>query len=131
MDASDTLRHARRLKQLRAGLIAAGPARIEPSRKDPTVAATVDEDEQALTEMLQILASNKNRKQSEEVSRIDRALRKLAEAPEAFGRCEECEEEIPPRRLELMPYATLCTDCQAARDPRRGDARRSLTDFKR
>jgi RNA polymerase-binding transcription factor DksA len=28
-----------------------------------------------------------------------------------------------------MPYATLCTECQSARDPRRGVSRKSLTDF--
>jgi DnaK suppressor protein len=122
-------RHRRRLEALRAQLLAAGPARIEPTRKDAVGVA--DEDEQALTEMLQILTSSKNRRQSEEIGRIDRALRQLADAPESYGRCEECEEEIAERRLLLMPYATLCTDCQAARDPRRGVGRRSLTDFER
>jgi len=81
------------------------------------------------TEMLQILASSQNRKQSEELGLIDRALRKLAEAPGDYGMCEECDEPIAPRRLELMPYATLCTECQSARDPQRGKTRKSLTDF--
>jgi DnaK suppressor protein len=68
---------------------------------------------------------------SQDVARIDRALRKLEEDPESYGLCEECEEEIPKKRLELLPYATLCTDCQAARDPRRGEGRRSLTDYRK
>ncbi len=131
MDAPHRERHLRRLQGLRAQIAAAGPARIEPTRKDQTSVGVADEDEQALAEMMQILASSQNRRQSEELGRIDRALRKLADAPETYGLCEECEEEIAPRRLELMPYATLCTDCQAARDPRRGESRKSLTDFKR
>jgi DnaK suppressor protein len=52
-------------------------------------------------------------------------------APDEFGICEECDEDIPIRRLELMPHATLCADCQANRDPARGGTRRSLTDFKK
>ena len=130
MDAPNRERFRRQLAGLRAHIAATGPAKIEPARKDAAAVGVADEDEQALTEMLQILASSKNRKQSEELARLDRALRRLAEAPETFGRCEECDEEIAARRLSLMPYATLCTDCQAERDPRRGATRRSLTDYR-
>lgn len=27
--------------------------------------------------------------------------------------CEDCEEEIGKKRLELAPYATKCVDCQS------------------
>jgi len=118
-----------RLERLREGIVAAGPQKIEPTRKDDATVGVPDEDEQALTEMLQILASTQNRKHSEELGLIDRALRKLTEAPDDYGLCEECDEEIAPRRLELMPYATLCTECQTAKDPRRGRTRKSLTDY--
>jgi DnaK suppressor protein len=119
-----------RLERLRENLLATGPAKFEPTRKDAAQVGVPDEDEQALTEMLQILASSQNRKQSEELGLIDRALRKLSESPGDYGLCEECDEEIAPRRLELMPYVTLCTECQAARDPRRGSSRKSLTDYR-
>ena len=40
-----------------------------------------------------------------------------------FGRCTECEEPIPEKRLELMPYVELCVECQQATDgPRAGRA---------
>jgi len=52
------------------------------------------------------------------------------ETTELFGLCVECEEPIAAKRLELMPYVELCVECQAARDGKRGLARRSLTDFK-
>jgi DnaK suppressor protein len=88
-----------------------------------------DEDAQALSEMLQVLASQRNRGQAELLGRIDRALRKLADVPEDYGLCEECEEEISPKRLALMPYAQRCAACQAKRDPARGGVRKKLTDF--
>jgi DnaK suppressor protein len=118
-----------RLVRLRASLVEKGDAKIEPTRKDASSVGVADEDEQALTEMLQILASSRNKQQSELVGLMDRALRKLADAPDEYGVCEECEEPIAPRRLELMPYATLCTECQAERDPKRGVRRRSAGDL--
>lgn len=129
MKATDRERFARRLRALREQIVDAGPAKIEPNRKDATSSGVADEDEQALSEMLQVLASSQNRKQSDALSRIDRALRKLAEEPETYGLCEECEEEIARKRLDLMPYVGLCTECQAAHDPKRGVTRRSLREF--
>lgn len=31
-----------------------------------------------------------------------------------YGKCERCGREIGARRLEALPYATLCIDCQEA-----------------
>jgi len=123
-------RHRKRLVELKAELLDAGPARIEPNRKDPTTVGVADEDEQALSEMLQTLSSQRNRQRSELLGQIERALRKLTDTPDEFGLCEECEEEILAKRLESLPYATLCTECQDKRDPRRGLGRRGLTDFR-
>ena len=122
-----TLRTA--LQQLRAQALKAGPARIEPNRTAEAQAGVVDEDAQALSEMLQTLSSQRNKGQAELISRIDRALRRLEQAPDEFGLCQECEEAIPFRRLELLPYAELCAGCQTNRDPKRGTGRRKITDY--
>src|SRR5512134_820560 len=128
MTPKQRLAHRKTLERLRAEVLQAGPARIEPNRKDPTTTGVADEDAQALSEMMQVLASKRNEGQAGLLRQIDRALGKLADAPDEFGLCEECEEEIAPRRLVLVPYATLCVTCQAKRDPRRGASRKSLTD---
>ena len=107
-----------------------GPSRIEPNRKDPTSVGVSDEDEQALSEMLQTLSSQRNRKRDELLGQIHRALRKVADRPDDFGLCEDCEETIPEKRLDLVPWAALCAECQSKRDPRRGVSRKSLTDYK-
>ena len=119
----------RNLLLLRSRLLATGPARIEPNRRDPASAGVADEDAQALSEMLQVLASQRNRGQAELLGRVDVALRKLADAPDQFGICEECEEDLDARRLTLMPYAALCPACQRRAEPRRGQGRRKLTDY--
>ncbi len=117
------------LMELRAQTLAEGPTRIEPNRKDVSAVGVADEDEQALSEMLQTLASQRNKKQAETLQQIDRALQRLKSDPDLVGLCEECEEAIGDKRLKLMPYATLCAECQAKRDPKRGGARRNLTDY--
>jgi DnaK suppressor protein len=118
------------LDRVRAELLRSGSARIEPNRSDPATTGVADEDAQALSEMLQVLASQRNRGQADLLARVDRALRKLAAAPEDFGLCEDCEEEIDARRLAVMPYATRCPACQAKAEPRLGGSRRKLTDYR-
>jgi DnaK suppressor protein len=121
--------HRATLQRLRAQVLRSGPARIEPNRRDPTTSGVTDEDEQALSEMMQVLASQRNRGQSDLLARIDRALLKLETTPEDYGLCEDCEEEIAPRRLALMPHAALCPECQAKREPKHPATRRRLTDY--
>ncbi|MFQ5827723.1 MAG: TraR/DksA family transcriptional regulator [Candidatus Methylomirabilia bacterium] len=46
------------------------------------------------------------------LTQIGLALRTLEEG--TYGRCEMCEEPIPPARLEALPFAIRCTRCQEA-----------------
>jgi DnaK suppressor protein len=124
---AEVARHRALLLSLRAQLTSAGPARIEPNRADPVTSGVADEDAQALSEMLQVLASKRNEGQA---AQLDRALRRLAEQGQDFGLCEECEEQIPARRLQLMPWATRCAGCQERREPKLGAPRRKLTDYR-
>ena len=130
MTPKQRLAHRKALERLRAEAQRAGPARIEPNRRDPTSTGVADEDAQARSEMLQVLASKRNEGQTALLRKIDRALAKLADAPDEFGICEECEEEIAPKRLAAVPYTTLCVACQARRDPKLGASRKKLTDFR-
>lgn len=35
-----------------------------------------------------------------------------------YGKCIQCGKDINPKRLEALPYATLCIDCQSANEAR-------------
>ena len=129
VNARERARYEKSLRQARERLLRSGPAKIEPNRTDPVATGVADEDAQALSEMLQVLASQRNKGQADLLARIDRALRKLGDDPDEYGLCEECEEPIAPKRLALMPYALLCTACQAAREPKRTPTRRKLNDL--
>lgn len=41
---------------------------------------------------------------------IDRALDRIRQ--ETYGLCLSCGKQIPEVRLEALPYAVLCVDCQ-------------------
>jgi RNA polymerase-binding transcription factor len=130
MTPKQRLAHRRTLERLRAEALRAGPATIEPNRRDPATTGVADEDAQALSEMMQVLASKRNEGRAALVRQLDRALAKLVDAPEDFGLCEECDEEIAPKRLLAVPWATLCVACQSKRDPKLGRSRKSLRDLR-
>ena len=43
---------------------------------------------------------------------VDRALGKMNHG--GYGTCERCGNEIPPERLEALPWAILCISCKQA-----------------
>jgi DnaK suppressor protein len=45
-----------------------------------------------------------------ELLAIERALSKMSTG--SFGVCEDCGEDIPSRRLMVLPEARLCANCQ-------------------
>ncbi len=47
---------------------------------------------------------------------IDRALERITRG--TYGNCVMCGKEIPEERLEAIPYAALCINCQSAEERR-------------
>ena len=43
---------------------------------------------------------------------LNQALRRLYQAPEKFGECEQCGEDISYERLDALPHARLCINCK-------------------
>ena len=129
MTSVERARCRQKLLDLKAELLRDGDLEIEPGRIDAAAVGT-DEDAQPLTEMSQTIASSRNRSRTVVLRLVTAALRRVEDAPDAFGLCVECEEPISSKRLELMPYAELCVECQQTRDAPRGGPRRNLTDFR-
>jgi DnaK suppressor protein len=69
------------------------------------VPASGHESEQALIRMLDTRLMD-----------IDRALERIDDG--SYGVCAGCSQDIPPRRLEALPFATLCVSCQSVADKR-------------
>ena len=57
------------------------------------------------------------------------ALRRIQEG--SFGTCQECDEDIHPKRLAAVPWATFCIRCQEAADGNLEEMRAPSRDFLR
>jgi DnaK suppressor protein len=55
-----------------------------------------------------MLAVSEN--ESKQLSLIDEALLRIED--NEYGPCQNCEEPINPKRLEAIPWARYCLDCQ-------------------
>jgi DnaK suppressor protein len=118
-----------KLVDLRTELTSRAPESIQPNRTDEAEIGG-DEDEQPLNEMLQAIASSRNRNREVLLKQVERALKKLRNEPDEFGLCVQCEEEIPFPRLKALHYAELCVECQSKRDAARGGpTRKKLTEY--
>ena len=57
------------------------------------------------------------------------ALRRIEEG--SYGTCQECDENIHPKRLAAVPWATFCIRCQEAADGNVKEIRPRSHDFLR
>ncbi len=118
------------LEALERDLLGQGPFRLDPNRSYDAHPADA-EDEQPLNEMLQAIASGRNRTQAAELAEVRRALAKLTESPGSYGLCEECEEPVASARLKARPQVRWCLACQSEREgARTGPTRKKLTDYR-
>ncbi len=128
MQPEDLARFRARLLALKAALETEGPIKLDPNRTDDI--GKRDDDHQPLNEMLQSIASSRNRNRTAELRRVKAALERIERDPEDYGLCLECEEPVHLRRLELMPAVELCVKCQSAQEESAsGGRRKHLTDY--
>ncbi|HYV64531.1 MAG TPA: TraR/DksA family transcriptional regulator [Bryobacteraceae bacterium] len=50
------------------------------------------------------------------IHEIQSALAHIKEG--TYGQCERCEEQIPSKRLDALPWARMCVQCQSAVEAR-------------
>jgi DnaK suppressor protein len=60
------------------------------------------------------LAISKIDRQSKQLRDVRAALRRIRDG--RFGICEQCDEDIVPKRLAAIPWASLCIVCQEAEE---------------
>ena len=69
-----------------------------------------DAEEQSVDDFVQEVDLALMQMKSETLKKIDEAISRLEEG--TYGRCDECDREIPAPRLRALPFAALCRDCQ-------------------
>ena len=77
----------------------------------PEEAAIVrDAEEQSVNDFVRDVDFALMQMKSQTLLKIDEALHRLEQG--SYGRCAECEDEIPEARLKALPFATRCRQCQ-------------------
>ncbi len=82
-----------------------------------SVGAGMEEGDMSLLYQTQNMRSRHLDAQRETVKKIDAALRRIKEG--TYGICAECGDEIGDQRLHVIPFATLCRECQEDIERRR------------
>src|SRR5262245_25646304 len=91
------------------------------------VAEVKDPEEQSVHDFVQDVELALMEMKSETLAKIDEAMTRLEEG--TYGTCAECGQEIAEARLQAVPFATLCRDCQQREEDVRGEENRSDRSF--
>lgn len=75
-----------------------------------------DETDLAVSEINQNLVFKLRDRERQLLTKIDEAIARMDEG--TFGTCEDCEENIEPKRLEARPVSTLCIACKEKQEHR-------------
>ena len=69
-----------------------------------------DEMDLASSEMNQYMSLRLRDRERYLLSKLDYSLKQIGEG--TYGQCEECDEPIDLKRLEVRPWVTLCIRCK-------------------
>ena len=84
------------------------------SGNDPTADKNLDQMDIAQVYSDQGLSQALQLSERKHLAQVEVALQAIAAG--SYGRCQHCHEPIPLERLEIMPNATMCVNCQAQSD---------------
>lgn len=85
--------------------------KLSGGREDLEIQPTADPLDQVRANTDRDMAVETLNQQARSIQDIRSALTRIEEGD--YGRCERCEEQIPPKRLDAVPWARLCVQCQA------------------
>jgi DnaK suppressor protein len=74
----------------------------------------VDAEETSVSDIQEDIELALIQMKAETLTRVNEALERLTTG--AYGRCNECGDEISPQRLRALPFAVRCKDCEEARE---------------
>ena len=103
------------LNRFRA-VLTAKVAELERSnhRDGITIERSADQLEEIQAASERILAVCHLDREFNQLRNVVAAIGRIEEG--SFGTCQECEEDIHPKRLAAVPWAAFCIQCQEAAD---------------
>lgn len=81
-----------------------------PSANDQTVDTNPDQMDIAQAYNDQVLSHALQTSEGKQLIQVENALKAIAQGD--YGRCQHCHQMISVERLEVIPNATMCVNCQ-------------------
>jgi DnaK suppressor protein len=85
---------------------------LSGGREDLEIEQTADPLDQVQSSTQRDLAVETLNQHAHSIQEIRAALDRVGTG--SYGWCERCEEQIPPKRLDALPWARMCVKCQSA-----------------
>jgi len=83
--------------------------RLNNLNKDLSKSHSSDSGEQAVERENDEVVESLRDETEIELAQVRQALKRISKGE--YGTCESCGDNISPKRLEAMPYSTLCIKC--------------------
>ena len=88
--------------------------RFTRHREGITIERSADQMEEIQAASERALAVCNLDRESNQLRNVRASLRRIQEG--SFGTCQQCDDDIHPKRLAAVPWATFCIRCQEAVD---------------
>ena len=86
--------------------------KLSGDRESLEIQPTADPLDQVRSSTDRDMAVETLNQQARSIHEIRSALDRIEE--DSYGCCERCEEPIPAKRLDALPWARMCVNCQSA-----------------
>jgi DnaK suppressor protein len=115
MNPADLKKYREILQKKKEEILAASPARTEPTEPGSKSGDWIDQSSQENDLHVRLALKQTDHKLfraiEDAIHRIDHGT---------FGICMECENEIAPARLDAVPWTRVCIDCKSRQDKEKG-----------
>lgn len=102
------------LKKVKEQLLLERDELTGKSARPPDIDTDGDETDEVQGNLLIELENQLTSRNNQKINQINDALKRLSE--KTYGYCQDCEEEIPEKRLNLNPYFVVCVSCAEERE---------------
>ena len=83
-------------------------------RQEVSIDTDGDETDEIQGNMLIEMNKQLNTRNSAKINQIDAALKRIEDG--SYGKCQDCDESIPEKRLLNNPYFQTCVSCAEERE---------------
>jgi DnaK suppressor protein len=102
------------LKKTKERLLKARDELVEKSTQRSDIDTEGDETDAVQGNVLIDIQNQLSSRDNQKLTQINAALKSIDD--KTYGICDDCEENIPEKRLEVNPYVSICVSCAEERE---------------